>query len=99
MVKQTILWIFRVPGWMLWGQVLLVIDSRRQHLLGIRDNVRAVLQVEVLVRPHLAGGAAPRLHLVHDELDVVAAGIYHKKDLAPKHPARYSKDPKNSLRH
>ena len=44
------------------------------HLLGKGHDVGRVGQVEVLVRPQLAGGAQARLHLVDEEQAILAAG-------------------------
>ena len=53
---------------------LLVVDAAREHLLAEGQDVWAVGQVEVLVTPDLAGGAAARLNLVHHEGDVILVG-------------------------
>ena len=52
-------------------QVFLVVDTGSQHFLGVGHHVRSVLQLEMLVAPHLPGGSAARLDLVYDQLDVV----------------------------
>ena len=51
-------------------QLRLVVQPAGQHLLGERDDVGRLAEVEVLVGPHLAGRAAARLHLVHQVGDL-----------------------------
>lgn len=48
-------------------KVRLVEVAAHQHLLGEGDHVWRLGQVEVLVAPELAGGAAARLHLVDEQ--------------------------------
>ena len=58
---------------MFGSQVFLVVNTGSKHFLGVRHDVRSVLQLEVLVAPHLPSGPAASLDLVYDELDVVFA--------------------------
>ena len=52
-------------------QIALVVEPAGQHLLAEGEDVRRPVQLKVLVRPHLARGAAARLHLVDAVHDVV----------------------------
>jgi len=78
---------------------------------GLQDICRRH-DIQLIVDEVQTGGGATGKMWAHEHFNLehgadivtyskkmLAAGIYHKKDLAPKHPARYSKDPKNSLLH
>ncbi len=53
---------------------LLVEVAADLHLLGEGDQIGRLVQVKVLVGPHLAGGAHTRLHLVDQKRDAVLLG-------------------------
>ena len=58
---------------MFGSQVFLVVNTGSEHFLGVGHDVRPVLQLEMLVAPHLPCSSTPSLDFVYDQLDVVFA--------------------------
>ena len=58
---------------MFWSQVFLVVNTGSEHFLGVGHDVGPVLQLEMLVAPHLPCSSTSSLDLVYDQLDVMFA--------------------------
>ena len=70
----TLKWSATGSLYLVWLKLIFVEVPPRQQFLAEGDDVCRVIQSPVLVSPEQSGGAAPRLHLIHQKCTPMLLG-------------------------